>query len=172
MHALDILAEENNALLKIDELVKHMGVTKGSFYWHFKNRDDFLMQLLDYWVIEFNEKVPEQVNKAVGDQDARERLRYLIKYLVEHDCAKYDMVVRSWAAQDPGVGKVLVKIDKLRLATVQALFTEMGFSEADAKIRARIFVTYATLRAGLFVKSSKREELADIDAQIEFFTHP
>ena len=59
MRALDILAEEHNALLRIDDLVKRMGVTKGSFYWHFKDRDDFLTQLLDYWIHEFNEKVSE-----------------------------------------------------------------------------------------------------------------
>jgi len=172
MRALEILAEQHNAQLRIDELVKRMGVTKGSFYWHFKDRNDFLMQLLDYWVYEFNEKVPEEINKTVGDRDAKTRLRFLLAYLVEHDCARYDMLVRSWAAQDPGVGKVLVKIDKLRLNTVQALFTEMGFSEADARIRARIFVTYISLRAGLFMKTSKREELAAIDSQVEFFSRP
>ena len=168
--ALDILAEKHNALLNIDALVKRMGVTKGSFYWHFTDRDDFLMQLLDYWVYEFNEKVPEALNKAVGDQDAKIRLRFLLAYLVEHDCAKYDMLVRSWAAQDPKVDKILVKIDKLRLNSVSALFTEIGFSDTDAKIRAHIFVTFVSLRAGLFVKTSKREELAAIDTQIEFFT--
>ena len=168
--ALDILAEKHNALLNIDALVKRMGVTKGSFYWHFTDRDDFLMQLLDYWVYEFNEKVPEALNKAVGDQDAKTRLRFLLAYLVEHDCAKYDMLVRSWAAQDPKVDKILVKIDKLRLNSVSALFTEIGFSDTDAKIRAHIFVTFVSLRAGLFVKTSKREELAAIDTQIEFFT--
>jgi AcrR family transcriptional regulator len=168
--ALDILAEKHNALLNIDALVKRMGVTKGSFYWHFKDRDDFLTQLLDYWVYEFNEKVPEALNKAVGGQDAKIRLRFLLAYLVEHDCAKYDMLVRSWAAQDPKVDKILVKIDKLRLNTVTALFTEIGFSDTDAKIRARIFVTFVSLRAGLFVKTSKREELAAIDTQVEFFT--
>ncbi len=170
--ALDILAEKHNALLNIDALVKRMGVTKGSFYWHFKDRDDFQKQLLDYWVYEFNEKVPEEINEAVGDQDPITRLRYLVEYLVNHDCARYDMAVRSWAAQDPKVGKVLIKIDKLRLNIVQTLFKEMGFSEADAGIRARIFVTYISLRAGLFVKTSKREELAAIDAQIAFFTRP
>jgi len=168
--ALEILAEKHNALLNIDALVKRMGVTKGSFYWHFKDRDDFLSQLLDYWVYEFNEKVPKELNKAVGDQDAKTRLRFLLTYLVEHDCSRYDMVVRSWAAQDPKVGKVLIKIDKLRFKFVQTLFNEMGFSETDARIRARIFVTYMSLRAGLFVKTSKREELAAIDTQIEFFT--
>ena len=94
----------------------------------------------------------------------------MLAYLVEHDCAKYDMLVRSWVAQDPKVDKVLVKIDKLRLNTVTALFTEIGFSDTDAKIRAHIFVTFVSLRAGLFVKTSKREELAAIDTQIEFFT--
>ena len=172
MRALDILAEEHNALLRIDDLVKRMGVTKGSFYWHFKDRDDFLTQLLDYWIHEFNEKVGEEVSKAVGDQDARERLRFLLTYLVEHDCARYDMVIRSWAGQDPRVGEVLKKVDKFRLETMYSLLTEMGLRNDKAKIRSRILVTFMSLRAGLFVKRSKREELDAIDAQLEFFTRP
>ncbi len=172
MRALDILAEEHNALLRIDTLVKRMGVTKGSFYWHFKDRDDFLSQIIDYWVYEFNEKVGEEVNKAVGDQDARERLRFLLTYLVEHDCARYDMVIRSWAGQEPKVGEVLKKVDKFRLEIIYSLFAEMGLPEAEAKLRSRILVTYMSLRAGLFVKRSKKAELDAIDDQIAFFTRP
>ena len=172
MRALDILAEEHNALVKIDMLVKRMGVTKGSFYWHFKDRDDFLYQILEYWVYEFNEKVGLEVNKAVGDQDARVRLRFLLTYLVEHDCSRYDIVIRSWAGQDPKVGEILRKVDKFRLDTLYSLFSEMGLPDNEAQMRSRILVTYMSLRAGLFVKRSKREELDAIDAQIEFFTRP
>ena len=172
MRALDILAEEHNALLRIDDLVKRMGVTKGSFYWHFKDRDDFLTQLLDYWIHEFNEKVGEEVSKAVGDQDAHERLRFLLTYLVEHDCARYDMVIRSWAGQDPKIGEVLKKVDKFRLDIMYALLTEMGLQNEEAQMRAHIIVIFMSLRAGLFVKRSKKAELDAIDAQIEFFTRP
>jgi len=119
-----------------------------------------------------NEKVPEEVKKAVGDQDARTRLRFLLNYLVKHDCARYDMVVRSWAAQDPKVSAVLKKVDKFRLDTMCSLLTEMGFQDDEAQIRSRILVTYFSLRAGLFVKTSKQEELAAIDKQVEFFTRP
>ena len=170
--SLDILAEEHNALLKIEALVNRMSVTKGSFYWHFKDRNDYMRQLLDYWVYEFNEKVGLEVNKVVGDQDARARLRFLLVYLIEHDCSRYDMLIRSWAGQDPRVGEVLKKVDQFRLDTVHELFTEMGFSDTDATIRTQIFVTFVSLRAGMFFKRSKKAELAAIDAQIELFTRP
>jgi AcrR family transcriptional regulator len=172
MRALDILAEEHNARLSIDVLVKRMGVTKGSFYWHFKDRDDFLSQILDYWVYEFNEKVGEEVNRAVGDQGPRERLRFLLTYLVENDCSRYDILIRSWAAQVPRVGEVLKKVDQFRLESIYPLLNEMGLPEAEAKLRSRILVTYMSLRAGLFVKRSKKAELAAIDDQIAFFTRP
>ena len=172
MRALEILAEEHNALLRIDTLVKRMGVTKGSFYWHFKDRDDFLSQIIDYWVYEFNEKVGDEVYKAVGDQDPRERLRFLLTYLVEHDCARYDMTIRSWASQDPKIGEVLKKVDQFRLDIIYSLLVEMGLPEAKAKLRAPILVTFMSLRAGLFIKRSKKADLDAIDAQIEFFTRP
>ena len=172
IRALDILAEKHNASIKIDELVTRMGVTKGSFYWHFKDREDFQQQLLEYWDHEFNKKVVEDINSAVGEQDAKARLRYLLEYLVKHDCARYDMVVRSWAAQDQKVGTVLKKVDKFRFATLHSLLTEIGIPDKEANIRSRIFVTFISLRAGLFIKMSKQDELASIDAQIEFFTRP
>ena len=121
---------------------------------------------------EFNKKVGEEVNKAVGDQDARVRLRFLLTYLVEHNCSRYDMLIRSWAGLDPRVGEVLKKVDQFRLDTIYSILTDMGLSDNEAKMRSRIIVTYMSLRAGLFVKKSKKEELDAIDAQIAFFTRP
>jgi hypothetical protein len=53
-----------------------------------------------------------------------------------------------------------------------SLLTEMGFQDDEAQLRARILVTFMSLRAGLFVKRSKKAELDVIDDQIAFFTRP
>ncbi len=68
------------------------------------------------------------------------------------------------------MGEVLKKVDKFRLDTMYALLSEMGFPDAEAQFRAHILVIFMSLRAGLFVKRIKQEELDAIDTQIEFFT--
>jgi AcrR family transcriptional regulator len=46
--ALQVLSREGKAKLKIESLTKNLGVTKGSFYWHFKGRAEFVRSLADY----------------------------------------------------------------------------------------------------------------------------
>ena len=60
--ALSVLATEGGARLRIESLVRSLGVTKGSFYHHFKNREDFVRALIDYWSKEFTESVIAIVN--------------------------------------------------------------------------------------------------------------
>ena len=48
-HALDALEKEGGGALTIDKLSRRLGVSRGSFYWHFKDRTDFIRQLVDHW---------------------------------------------------------------------------------------------------------------------------
>jgi AcrR family transcriptional regulator len=47
--ALEVLARQGQAKLRVETLARQLGVTKGSFYHHFKNREAFLKALLAYW---------------------------------------------------------------------------------------------------------------------------
>ena len=53
--ASQALSEEGVAGIKVERLAKSLGIAKAGFYWHFKNRDDLLQQLLDYWTHEVTE---------------------------------------------------------------------------------------------------------------------
>lgn len=63
--ALEVLARKGVAGMRIDALSKALGVTKGSFYWHFKNRDDFTKNLLDYWMSAFTTNVRHRSQRRV-----------------------------------------------------------------------------------------------------------
>ena len=54
---LQAMSEKGVAALTVEGLAKSLGITKAGFYWHFKNRDDLLRQLLDYWTHEITEVI-------------------------------------------------------------------------------------------------------------------
>lgn len=74
--ALGIVFREGAAKLRIDNLVKEVGVTKGSFYWHFKDRQNFVHRLIDHW----HERYTLRVSDALDDLEgpAAEKLRKLL----------------------------------------------------------------------------------------------
>jgi AcrR family transcriptional regulator len=155
--ALEVIAREGGAKLRIDTLVKEMGVTKGSFYWHFENRDDFVMALLEHWHRASTLNVPQALQGLKGS--ASERLRMLITLVVEQELTRYDLAIRSWAIQEPNIRPLVRRTDVFRLNFVRDLFREMGFDATDADMRARMLVTYMALDGAVFDKQSKKKRV-------------
>ena len=71
--ALLVVAREGGSELTIERLVAALGVTKGSFYWHFRDRSDFVRALAGHWAFwstkvvaaEF-EDLPPELFRALG----------------------------------------------------------------------------------------------------------
>ena len=126
--ALEILAREGNAKLRVDAICKALGVTKGSFYWHFRDRRDFLRSLIEYWSTAFTTVGIDAIQGLQGD--ARERLFGLMKLLHDAGYPRHDVSVRALAAQEPELAEIVRNVDRQRLAYVRSLFAEMGFSGA------------------------------------------
>jgi AcrR family transcriptional regulator len=61
--ALQVLTKSGNAKLPVDNIARALGVTKGSFYWHFKNRKDFVAGIIDYWDKQFTRPVIERQHR-------------------------------------------------------------------------------------------------------------
>ena len=64
--ALEVLAKEGSSVMTVDALVKRLNVTRGSFYWHFEDRADFIRQLVHYWSVAFTEEIAKEVSKVRG----------------------------------------------------------------------------------------------------------
>lgn len=136
--ALDYLAQEGKAKLTIDKLVGALGVTKGSFYWHFRDRDDFQQSLVKYWDNRYTQVVAERVEQLSGSSN--DRLLAIMEIVCKDDLARYDIAVRAWAAQEPSVAMLVRSVDESRLRFVRSLFAEMGFRGTELDMRARSFV--------------------------------
>jgi AcrR family transcriptional regulator len=133
--ALELLAEEGPGGVKIDRLCVRLGVTKGSFYWHFTDLASFLTAVADRWG---DERDARQATFAELEAiEPHERLRRIIAELADaHDWA-LERAVRDWARTDAAVAKRVEATDRWVFQAVRKIFLELGFDAADADIRAK-----------------------------------
>lgn len=145
-----------------------MGVSTGSFYWHFKDRADFVKQLVDYWAESSTEQIAKRLESTHGS--AKSRLLKLMQAIDEDDLGRYDIPIRAWAAQEPAIARVVKKVDRLRMSIVRQLFVDMGFVGQELEMRSITFATFHSLEQGLFERPSKRERKKLIKVRHAFFT--
>ena len=107
--ALDVLAEDGIGAVCIEPVAKALGVTKGSFYWHFEDRDELVECLLEYWETEHTDRLGDLV--AADSSDPSKQLLTLLELVTAHDENRYDASVRAWARHDPRAAIHLKRVD-------------------------------------------------------------
>lgn len=155
--SLKVLIQDGFGLVKIDKLVAQMGVTKGSFYWHFNDRDAYIQELVTYWDGQHTRSVMEYVNQLSGHP--RDRLFLLLSFVIENQLARYDDVFHALAQSEPSVTKSIRKINKIRIEFVASLFLDMGFSALEAEVRSQMMVVYMTYEQSKSSKHSVARQL-------------
>ena len=135
-----MLRERGVDHVKVEPLAERLGVTKGSFYWHFKNRQDLLRSLPEFWARTQTDPVLAHVEKTTGGPI--DKMRAILEFLAREDPDRYDNAMRAWAQFDPEVAAAVAKIDDRRMATARILFEEAGLSPTDAAFRARLWYFY------------------------------
>ncbi len=143
--ALTVLATETIDAVRVDVLAKRMNVTRGSFYWHFEDRDDLLGRLLEHWRKTTTERVIERF--TLGSNSPGEMLKGLLALPYHGRTAAHassvEMAIREWARRHEAARLVVAEVDNQRLGYIAQCFTALGCSLSEARHRADIF--YATL---------------------------
>ena len=168
--AMDVLAKEGQAKLRVDALAGELGLTKGSFYHHFENRDDFVHCLLDYWSRTYTDQIIEEVSAAEGTPEAR--LLQVMQGIERRGLDRYDIAFRSWAAQEPFVAKSVRKVDLARYRFIRSLFAEMGFKGDDLEDRVRIWLVFESAKHTVYLPKRSRNGEDPIIRRHTFFTEP
>ena len=143
--ALKALAKEGGSVLTIGSLVQHLNVSRGSFYWHFKDRADF-----EYWSVIYTQGIAVDVSQL--DTSPEQRLLALMERIVSQKAIQYEIAIRAWALHEPVAKATVKKVDKFRLYYVRSLLAEIGFKGDELDMRTRTFVVYHSLETGLFVQ--------------------
>ncbi len=166
--ALDVLETDGVTGVRVEVLAKHLGISKSGFYWHFKDRDDLLRQVLDYWTEELT-KVASS-NEALQKTKPKNRLIELARMILNYDLARYEIPIRQWALQDSVAASAVKKVNHLRLDFVREAFSELGFKGEDLEMRTMLFVCYHTWESPMFREISRKRRGGQIARRIEFLT--
>jgi len=137
---LEALRKGGVAGVRVERLAEDIGLTKGSFYWHFRDRGELLAALLEFWAREMTEAEFERVQAVKGGLAAR--LRTLAEDVLEKGMGRYDPAIRAWARSDRKVAAAVAQVDRRRVRALATFFEEGGFSPAEARTRARLFYTF------------------------------
>ncbi|WP_457095575.1 TetR/AcrR family transcriptional regulator [Lysobacter sp. P5_B9] len=133
--ALDLIAEQGVAAVAVEPLARRLGVTKGSFYWHFPSREALLVAALERW-----EKMEQELlfGELEPINDPRARLRALFN-LVAHEYKSHVVYSELIKAMDhPAVQPVIGRVSERRLDYLTASFRQAGLVRTDARHRAQL----------------------------------
>lgn len=130
-----ILAEEGLSGIKIDRLCERMGVTKGSFYWHFTDLRGYLEALAARW-----SEVRDSARASFRELerlDPPERLWRMMEVLADPRQWTLERAVREWSRSEPGVAARVRQSDRWVQRAVLQAFRDAGFTGVDAEVRTR-----------------------------------
>jgi len=141
--ALQVLPEEGVEGLRIEVLARRLHVTKGSFYWHFKDRQALLNALITHWR---DERIREVETQASIPADmAIAQIRFVIDQYVTHPNQmrmRCELAIREWARRDAFVATAVEAVDQARLANATNLFKLAGYPENIAQAHALLLFTH------------------------------
>lgn len=136
--ALDLIAEKGLSGLGVEPLARRLGITKGSFYWHFPKRDQLLEQALSRW--ERQDTV--SLTRSLGSElPARERLAEFILRTSRQNRSHQIHAALCAASDDPRVKPILERVTQRRLDYLAKAFRELGLDGESARHRARLTYT-------------------------------
>jgi AcrR family transcriptional regulator len=134
------LATSGIDAVRVEVLATDLGVTKGSFYWHFKDRPDLLETVLHEW--ETSATVAGAVPQQATPSERMARFLELVTaYAADPDRAALESAVLAWAQKDAAVAERVAAIEAARTANAERLLAEVGFPPSDAAAWADIGYT-------------------------------
>lgn len=161
---LDIVAEGGFKALSATRVALELGVTTGSFYWHFESVPRFHEALLVYWKDEVIPSLPREAVK-LAQGDPTKVLEKLGQVILKRRTHLYDTAIRKWAAVDPDVARVVKEADEWRQATMTGFLRDAGATDVDAA--DRINLAGAAWRGSENMDSEYRIRLTDIATKLD-----
>src|SRR5918997_4396667 len=138
--ALQALADDGPSGVAVERLAVRLGTTKGSFYWHFKDREELITETLAVWEREETDALIEEMKEI---SDPVERLRVGTVMATEYEEQERPDVRLLPSASDPVVGEVVKRAQRKRLDFAAETFREAGFTPAESRLRARLAYSIA-----------------------------
>ena len=156
--ALVLIAEKGIRAVAVESLAARMGVTKGSFYWHFLNRESQLEQSLIRW--EKHDAANLHTSLSAID-DPRERLRSFFRRTGREKLTHNVYSSLCMASDHPQVEPLLERVAERRMKHIEKAYEEIGFDSQDASHRARL--TYSAYLG--FLQLQKQHQTPSLSSE-------
>lgn len=136
--ALETLISDGVENVRVLPLGQKLDVSRSSFYWYFKSRQDLLDQLLEYW---------RQTNtRFIVERAARPSASAVRGVMAIFECwvdetlfdPRLDFAIRAWARRSPAIRRVIDDADEERVKAISEMFVRHGYEAEDAFVRARV----------------------------------
>ncbi len=132
--AVRTLAREGFDVLKAEILARKLGVSRGSFYWHFADLGTFHARVIEHW----RQTTTEAIIADIERHESREgRLDALLRRAFAHS-ATLEIRVRAWADAHPGAARAVADVDRRRREYLERLLVEAGIARPLAATRAQL----------------------------------
>ncbi|GAA4818429.1 TetR family transcriptional regulator [Marinicella pacifica] len=130
---LEVIAHQGVSAVAVETIARVLGVTKGSFYWHFTNRKDLIIAALKRWRNEDNKVIKQRV-LSVNDPYKRLKTWFLLSSEPYQSHLIYATLLAD--RQHSYVSKVLKEVTVERLSYLQQCYQDIGYTETKAKQQA------------------------------------
>ncbi len=163
--ATELLVDHGIDAVRVDVVSKILKVTRGSFYWHFRDRDDLLRSLLECWRKATTEEIIERFESHRGTPEElfKDLLSLPFRGRSAARAARIELAIRAWARRDDMARRAVDEVDSRRIAYISQCFAAMGFGLAEARQRAFLLYAYQvaeSLLSSQGTPAQKRERSA------------
>ena len=152
-----VMREQGPRQLSVTTICQEIDKQESEFNNLFNGLESYLFSLLDYWYEKETIAYIEQLDEMGGN--ARENLLAMVEIL-HHVDKRDEIAIRNWALRCPNAHKALAKVDRTRMDVGIGLFKELGFSDKDSILRAKIFYTSSIGTEYTSVSSSLDQKFA------------
>jgi AcrR family transcriptional regulator len=158
--AVALLADHGIESVRVDVLARRLGVSRGSFYWHFKDRAELLQSVLRAWKTFATDQVIERFETSRTDPHTmiRELISLPFRGQAAASTARVELAIRSWARSDDVARQAVDEVDARRIAFHAQVFSSLGFSIAEARARAVVLYGYEVAESLLFSQGSASQK--------------
>lgn len=168
--AREILVSEGATAVKILTLSARLGVSRSSFYWYFKDRDEVMQELLDEWESRNTRTVVDHCDMPA--KNITEGLCNFFRCFIGPDVFDQgtDFAIREWSRRDASVRRKVDAADRTRIAAVTNLFIRFDFTAIEADARARIVYFMQLGYHALEVRESMKTRMSRVGPYVQGFT--
>lgn len=158
--ATEVLVDQGIDHVRVDLLAQRLGVTRGSFYWHFKDREDLLRRVLQAWRETATENLTARLESAHEDplEQLRDVLSLPFRGRAAARAARIELAIRAWARRDQMARFAVDEADSSRIGYIAQLFSALGFPVLEARSRAFLLYGYIVSESQMPTLGSKAQK--------------